>query len=105
MAAAALGTLTGKTPDLNGALFLIGIQELGQGVREFSKEEKQDLMHIATCRLLSAAGYYRLEGLDEAGWPHWEPVKTLPELTLKEQEQLLKMQVADYLSESGILIG
>ena len=47
--------------DLQGVLFLIGVQELGQGFRKFKKDEKQDLMHIATCRLLSYYGYYELE--------------------------------------------
>ena len=47
----------GMEPDLQSILFLIGIQELGQGSRKFSKDEKQDLMHIATCRLLSYFGY------------------------------------------------
>ena len=64
-----------KPKDLNGVLFLIGVQELGQGNRLFSKEEKQDLMHIAICKVLSLAGYYELEGLDEQGWPHWKSKK------------------------------
>ena len=38
----------GKRPnDLNGVLFLIGVQELGKGAQHFSKEEKQDLLHIS----------------------------------------------------------
>lgn len=36
----------GIKPDMDGILFLIGIQELGSGKQDFSKEEKQDLMHI-----------------------------------------------------------
>ena len=44
----------GKKPkDLNGVLFLIGVQELGKGSKSFSKEEKQDLIHIAICKVLS----------------------------------------------------
>ena len=89
--------LTGKRPaDLNAVLFLIGVQELGKGNRSYSKEEKQDLMHIATCKVLSLAGYYELEGLDEEGWPHWKLVKNLPKFDLVEQEKLLKMQVIEY---------
>ncbi|HEU5292754.1 MAG TPA: hypothetical protein VFU05_19025, partial [Cyclobacteriaceae bacterium] len=58
----------GKKPkDLNGVLFLIGVQELGGGSRVFSKEEKQDLMHIAICKVLSLSGYYVLDGLDKEG--------------------------------------
>jgi len=54
--------LFGKTPDnVEAVLFLIGVNELGQGVRSFSKEEKQDLMHIAICKVLSPSGFYELE--------------------------------------------
>ncbi|MDQ3050080.1 MAG: hypothetical protein M3Q95_04255 [Bacteroidota bacterium] len=86
-------------PDLQGIIFLIGVQELGQGKRKFSKDEKQDLMHIATCRLLSSYGYYALTGMDEDGWPHWERIQKLPVLTLKEQDLLLKRAVLDYFKE------
>lgn len=87
----------GKKPkDLNGVLFLIGVQELGQGYRLFSKEEKQDLLHIAICKVLSLAGYYELEGLDQEGWPHWKVIKKLPHFDLLEQEKLLKMHVLEY---------
>lgn len=85
-----------KPKDLNGVLFLIGVQELGQANRLYSKEEKQDLMHIAICKVLSLAGYYQLEGTDEDGWPHWKVVKKLPRFDLLEQEKLLKMQVLEY---------
>jgi hypothetical protein len=95
-----LETVVGKRPaDLNAVLFLIGVQELGQGSRPFSKEEKQDLMHIAVCRVLSPAGYYTLEGLDKDGWPHWKPVKKLPSFTLSEQEKLLKMHILEYFEQ------
>ena len=89
----------GKKPkDLNGVLFLIGVHELGKGSRNFSKEEKQDLMHIAICKVLSLSGYYKLEGTDKDGWPHWKLIKKLPRFDLLEQEQLLKMSVLDYFS-------
>lgn len=85
--------------DLQGILFLIGVQELGQGPREFKKDEKQDLMHIATCRVLSQFGYYELVGLDEEGWPHWKLVQKLPRMNLGEQDYLLKQAVIDYFEE------
>lgn len=93
-----IGRLVGKTPkDMNGMLFLIGIQEFGQGTtKRFSKEEKQDLMHIAICKVLSYSGYYELEGLDRDGWPHWKPKKSLPHLDLLEQEKMLKMHILEY---------
>ena len=93
----------GKKPkDLNGVLFLIGVQELGRGQVRFSKEEKQDLMHIAICKVLSLSGYYELEGIDKDGWPHWIVVKKLPHFDLLEQEKLLKIHVIEYFeSEYG----
>ena len=78
----------GKKPDMNAILFLIGIQELGRGIREFTKEEKQDLMHIA------------YTGTDEEGWPHYEAVKPIPFANLREQENMLKWHVIEYFNQS-----
>lgn len=95
-----LKEVIGKRPaDLNSVLFLIGVQELGKGKKYFSKEEKQDLMHIAICKVLSLSGFYELEGLDEQGWPHWKLVKKLPHFDLLEQEKLLKMHVLEYFEK------
>ncbi|MFN3839289.1 MAG: hypothetical protein ACK4RF_01160 [Cyclobacteriaceae bacterium] len=95
-----LRVIVGKKPkDLNAVLFLIGVQELGRGKGFFSKEEKQDLMHIAICRVLSSSGYYSLIGLDEQGWPHWKLEKKLPNFDLLEQEKLLKMHILEYFQE------
>lgn len=95
----------GKRPkDLNGTLFLIGVQELGKGKQNFSKEEKQDLMHIAICKVLSYSGYYELGGLDEEGWPHWKATKKLPRFDLLDQEKLLKMHVIEYFEKEYDLI-
>jgi len=89
--------LTGKRPaDINAVLFLIGVQELGGGVKNYSKEEKQDLMHIAICKVLSLAGYYELSGIDKDGWPHWKSLKKLPRFDKSEQEKLLKIQILEY---------
>lgn len=90
----------GKRPkDLNSVLFLIGIQELGRGPQYFSKEEKQDLLHIAICKVLSLSGYYELEGQDEQGWPHWKLMKKLPHVDLLSQETLLKMHVVEFFEK------
>ena len=85
-----------KPKDINGVLFLIGVQELGRGHQLFTKEQKQDLMHIAICKVLSYTGCYVLEGLDKEGWPHWKLVKKMPRFDLLDQEKLLKSQVLEY---------
>lgn len=86
-------------PDIKVFLFLIGVQELGQGPQEFSKREKEELMHIATCRLFSNLGFYELSGQDEQGWPHWELVKPVPNYTLMEQEMIIKSLIIDYFDD------
>ncbi|MCB0642112.1 MAG: hypothetical protein KDC44_10750 [Phaeodactylibacter sp.] len=88
-----------ELPDLNAILFLIGIQELGRWKTSFTKEEKQDLMHIAVCRLLSNEGYYEFAGRDADGWPHWEVLKRVKVAGLKEQERLLQENVIRYFKE------
>lgn len=85
-----------EKPDMKVMLFLIGVQELGQGPRKFSKRQKEELMHIATCKLFSQMGFYELEGLDQDGWPHWKLVKVIPNYTMLEQELLLKSLMITY---------
>ncbi len=86
-------------PDLNAVLFLIGMQELGRWKQDFSKEEKQDLMHIAVCRLLSYEGYYEFEGRDADGWPHYRKVRALPANGMENQEIQLKRHAVRYFME------
>ena len=81
---------------LKSILFLIGVQELGQGIRDFDKEEKTYLLHIATCKLLCPFGYYRFKNIDEDGWPHYEVVKDLEDLSSVSQELLVKKAIINY---------
>jgi hypothetical protein len=92
-----------ELPDMKVMLFLIGVQELGKGPKNFSKREKEELMHIATCRLFSAMGFYELEGADDDGWPHWKLVKAIPNYTLLEQELILKSLILDYFQEMDLI--
>ena len=86
----------GKKPDLETILFLIGIQEFGQLKEKFTKEQKQDLMHVAVCSLFSQSGYYILEGNDDEGWPHFRQLKPMPEMNMMEQENFLKDHILLY---------
>jgi hypothetical protein len=88
-------------PDIKVMLFLIGVQELGKGPRKFSKRQKEELMHIATCRLFSELGFYELVGTDQDGWPHWKLIKPIPPYTLLEQEMVIKSLIIAYFKENG----
>ena len=86
----------GKKPDMEAVLFLIGMQETGFIKDKITKEQKQDLMHVATCSLLMQSGYYELLGRDKDGWPHFKQLKTLPVLSAFEQENFLKDHILLY---------
>lgn len=92
-----------EEPDLQIILFLIGVQEYGKGFGKFSKDDKQNLMHIATCRVLSVYGYYEFEKTDEEGWHHYRILKPLPPMSLGEQDLLLRRAVIRYFEETGIV--
>lgn len=82
--------------EMDGLLYLIGVQELGQGFREFSKDEKMDLMHIAVCTLLEPMKIYEFSHKDKDGWPHYLRTDNEVGLTKKEQEKLLKQAIIIY---------
>ncbi|MGN6640209.1 MAG: hypothetical protein ACTHJ8_14970 [Mucilaginibacter sp.] len=86
-------------PDIKVMLFLIGVQELGKGPGKFSKRQKEELMHIATCKLFSQMGFYELEGVDQDGWPHWKLINKIPNYTLLEQEMIMKSLIIEYFEE------
>ena len=82
--------------DLQDILYLVGVQELGQGLRTFKKQEKMDLMHVAVCTVLTPQGFYAFMGRDEDGWPHFEERLPLPELPPREQDALIRRALVDY---------
>lgn len=91
----------GKKPDVEAILFLIGLQETGFITDKISKEQKQDLMHVAVCTVLSTSGYYILEGNDNDGWPHFKQTKELPVMHLKEQESFIKDHILLYFEKNN----
>lgn len=93
----------GKKPDLESILFLIGIQEYGHIRQKFTKEEKQDLMHVAICTLFMQSGYYEINSYDDDGWPHFRQLKALPDMNMIEQENFLKDHTLLYFETHNIL--
>ena len=85
--------------DVQGILFLIGVQELGKGKQDFTKDQKLDVMHVAICRVLCPFGFYKLSHSDQDGWPHFETLKPLPTLRAGEQLKLMKQGILEYFGE------
>lgn len=86
----------GEELNLDGIVYLIGVQELGQGHRKFKKDEKVNLMHIAICKLLEPYGYYEFDYFDNDGWPHYKTLTELPNLKAGEQTVLMKEAIVSY---------
>ncbi|MDG1171588.1 MAG: hypothetical protein P8N05_02215 [Polaribacter sp.] len=86
----------GDELNIDGIIYLIGVQELGQNHREFKKDEKLNLMHIAICKLLEPYGYYEFDYFDSDGWPHYKTVTALPNLKPGEQTVLMKEAIINY---------
>ena len=92
----------GEGIEIESIVMLVGIQELGKGYFKPSKDEKLDLFHIATCKLLEPFGYYKYTGKDADGWPHWEAISGLPALKPGEQKELMKKAIISYFKENEI---
>tara|TARA_A100001011_G_scaffold330674_1_gene356651 strand:+ start:5040 stop:5414 length:375 start_codon:yes stop_codon:yes gene_type:complete len=93
----------GEIIDLEGVIYLIGIQELGKFDKIFKKDEKVNLMHIAICKLLEPYGYYKFEFVDEDGWPHYSLNSKLPKLKPGEQSILMKESIISYFLKKGFI--
>jgi hypothetical protein len=93
----------GEPMDLDGIIYLVGLQELGRWDKSFKKDEKVQLMHIAICRLLEPYGYYRFDYVDDDGWPHYELIIPLPVLKAGEQSLLMKEAIVGYFLDKKLI--
>ncbi len=89
----------GDPLEIDGIIYLVGVQELGSLHRSFKKDEKVNLMHIAICTLLEPYGYYDFDFFDEDGWPHFKVREQLPPLKAGEQSILMKEALVNYFVE------
>jgi|TARA_B110000444_G_scaffold69568_1_gene65359 hypothetical protein len=93
----------GQDLDIEGIIYLIGLQEFGIVDSKFRKDQKIDLMHIAICRLLEPFGYYQFSHTDEDGWPHYKTLTKLPNLKSGEQILLMKEAIVNYFLEKQLI--
>ena len=83
--------------DAQTILFVIGLQELGLGMRKYEKQEKLDIIHIGICTVLLPFGYYKFIGNDNEGWPHFKNIKKLPNrLKGEHQQNFIKEAIIKY---------
>ncbi len=88
----------GKKADVEGILFLVGIQELGKGfVPDLDKARKEQILLEGTYCVLETLGYYERIGMEGNGHWIWEQTNPLPsELSKEAEEQMLRRAVLRY---------
>ncbi len=92
-----------KETDLKAVLFVIGLRESGSIKSKYTKENKQDLMNLAACKILSLDGYFEVSHLDAESWPVWKQAKPIPEMNPEQQERFLKEHVIKYFEEENLI--
>lgn len=95
--------LEGITPE--GILFLVGVNVLGKGVRKFSRQEKEDVIHVGMCEVLTLFGYFEKSGEGDGGWPRYDLKKKMPRLGGAEQERLVKLGILEYFKKERLIDG
>ena len=93
----------GQPLEIEGVLYLVGLQELGQVHRKMKKDENVNLIHIGICTVLEPYGYYRFDFFDEEGWPHFELLESLPVLKPGEQSILMKEALVEYFLKRELI--
>ena len=89
----------GEALDEQTILVIIGLQELGFGMKNYKKEEKLDIIHIGICTVLMPYGYYKKIGVDDDGWPHFKNIKKLPNSIKGEsQKTFMKQAIINYFA-------
>ncbi len=87
----------GIDDDINHILFMIGINERGEGYKErYSKEEKMDIIRLAKGSLLEKDGFYTKGGVSDDGWPIFNKLKDID--PTKENDKLKEL-IIGYFKE------
>ena len=89
--------------EIEGVLYLIGLQEFGKIEQKFKKDDNVNLIHIGICTILEPYGFYRFDFIDDDGWPHFELVESLPVLKPGEQSLLIKTAIVEYFLRRGVI--
>jgi len=93
-----LDTTLGCSDDLDGILFLIGLQESDLGYEpDLDKASKQRLVNEGTYCVLERLGCFERVGREVDGFWIWEPHEDLPEeMSSSDQDLLLRAGILHY---------
>ena len=91
----------GKEPAIEEILFLVGIQSRGRGFEpDLDKEAKQGLIMEGTYCVFETLGVYERIGMEKDGSWIWErQIDHPPNLSVDEQEKLLRTAILRYFKD------
>ena len=93
----------GQALDIEGILYLVGMQELGQVHRKMKKDDNVNLIHVGICSVLEPYGYYSFDYFDDDGWPHFQLLEPLPPLKSGVQSILIKEALVTYFLKRELI--
>jgi hypothetical protein len=86
-----------KEASIESILFLIGVQARGRGYEpKLEKDVKQRVIMEGTYHVFETLGFYQHAGMEADGAWIWERLVDLPELTVEDQEKLLRLAILRY---------
>lgn len=92
-------------PRVETILFLIGVQELGHGLKEYTREEKMDLIQLGTMRVLSHFGLYeKAKEPDRDNWPIYQRNENQRVTNPEDKDLLIKKGIVAYFESNHLLI-
>jgi hypothetical protein len=92
----------GIEANLSSVLFLIGVHESGIGFRQYSRDQKTELIKLAEYVLLSKEKFYLKLQDPASNRPVWikNPARSMPSDTVLEK--LLESLILEYFNEHQI---
>ena len=89
-----------RETSIESILFLIGIHSRGMGYSpKLEKEQKQDLIMEGSYLALETLGHFERIGMEADGRWLWEKRVRLPELSVEQQEKLLRIGITRYFEQ------
>lgn len=90
----------GRDNSIESVLFLIGIHSRGLGFSpKLEKEQKQELIMEGSFLAFETLGHYERVGMDSDGAWIWERRVELPDLSVEQQEKLLRIGITRYFEQ------
>jgi len=88
----------GEYPTVLSLLFIIGLGET-PSQPAYTKEQKQDVIHVGLCKILEQVGVYRFSHLDDEQWPHYQLNDNAKEINIEKQENYIKQLIIQYFKD------